>query len=60
MLDAAIGAQSDLGLFVRMEVMHRFTPQLYGGINGRGTYDLAGPRRGKLSGQVLGLLGARW
>ena len=60
MFNLGLGAQDDLGLFVRLQVLQRFTPNFFGGIDGRGGFYAAGPRQDRWHGRILGFLGGRW
>jgi hypothetical protein len=55
-----IGADTDLGVFGSIRLLHRFNRIMYGGLEGRAAYGLAGPRRYKLDGSVSAVLGGRW
>jgi hypothetical protein len=50
------GVDLQRGGLVRGRVVHRFSPHLFGGVEGRATY---GPRRG-VEGSLIGVLGGVW
>lgn len=59
-LDIGLGYDSGAGLLGEAGLRYRINENLFTGLEGRVGYGLAGPRKGKLDGSILGVFGARW
>lgn len=57
--DLGFGLDQD-GLLGQLGLLYRFDPRVYAGLEGRLSYGLAGPRRHRWGGSILGVIGGRF